>query len=138
MIIKVYKGSDLLVSVPILKDDLTLYAIPVIRVSPNAPNAGEVMNIYALVRSDDKIQETYVLNTIPSVPATNVLTGVAAGTSIGIQFRKEDTKSWVEGTLSIEIIFDLYNVTLGLTVSRETYLQKNLGYILASSGVYLS
>ena len=136
--IKVYKGSDLLISVPILKDDLSLYAIPVIRVSPNAPNTGEVMNIYALVRSDDKLQETYVLNAIPSVPAANILTAVAAQTVIGIQFRKEDTKSWVEGTLSIEIIFDLYNVNLGLTVSRETYLQNNLGYILASSGIFLA
>ena len=136
--IKIYKGSDLLISVPILKDDLSLYAIPTINVNPLIPTAGEVMNIYGIVRSDDKIQETYVLKTIPSVPAANLLTAVATETKIGIQLRKEDTKSWVEGTLSIEIVFDLYNVNLGQSVSRETYLQKNLGYILTSSGVYLA
>jgi hypothetical protein len=136
--IKVYKGSDLLVSVSIVKDDLNLYQIPVIRVAPATPNAGEVMNIYALVRSDDKLQETYVLNTIQSVPTANVLTAVVATTAIGIQFRKEDTKNWTEGTLSIEVIFDLYDVSLGQSVKRETYLQKNLGYILASSGVFLA
>jgi hypothetical protein len=136
--IKVYRGMDLLVSVPILRENITLYPIPVINVSPTPPNAGEVMNIYAIVRSDDKPQETYVLNPIPSVPTENVLTAVATETSIGIQFRKEKTKEWREGTLSIEIIFDLYDASLGLTVSRETYLQKNLGYILTSSGVFLT
>lgn len=136
--IKAYKGSDLLVTVPILKDDLTLYPIPAINVNPLTPIAGEVMNLYAIVRSDDKIQETYVLKTIPTVPVANTLTAVATETSIGIQFRKEDTKSWTEGTLSIEIIFDLHAAGLGANVSRETYLQKNLGYILTSSGVYLA
>lgn len=136
--IKVYKGSDLLIEVPILTTDVALYTIPTINVSPTPPNAGEVMNIYALVRSDDKLQATYVLNTISSVPDDNILTAVAGETKITIQLRREVTKNWIEGTLSIEVVFDLYEAGLKDDVSRETYLQNNLGYILASSGIYLA